>query len=291
MQPNEPTIGLKLSQHGIPVSQAADYQLIFNSAWPSLVCGFDATVTLPPLSTQIVPHKLGFIPFTVATAILNGISIGRLFSSSENFDIGPLIGFTFDNVNIYLNSSNATTTYSVNIKCYNIDLTEPADYKLPQPPVLPRTYDPTFGMRIAKFNKSINSSDMRDFILDTQCQSPAVLAVVTPKSPLLPGGSAGTIAYLNPAATATFQGQGVPYLPWTYGFYSADSITWEAMAPGFQQAPPGFFLWQNINGAQGITVSGPGAVLDYSTGIGNSTAALVVLRDPLVVPQTIQVTY
>lgn len=289
----EPQVGLKLSQPGVPVSQAADYQLIFNSAWPSLQIGFDTTVTLNPSSSQTVVHGLGFIPFSLGTVILNNISVGRIFGSAENFGIGPqgAVTMSFDKNNIYLANSNVTNTYSVNLKCFNIDLTVDTDYTLPQSPILPSRFDPTFGMKIAKSNKSINSSDLRDFIINTQCQSPAVLSIVTPQRPLLPGGTKGTIAYLNPASFATFQNKRVPYVPWTYGFYSSDGIKYTPIPAGLEQAPPGFLLTNNINNPEGISISGPGAVLTYSDGTGTATATIVVLRDPLVVPNSVQVTY
>src|ERR1035437_9198424 len=122
------TAGIKISQPGVDVTTAADYQLIFNSSWPSLVIGFDKTVTVGAGSTLTVPHNLGFRPLTFGWFISNNVSTGRVMPGFQ-----PAISIGLNN--IYLANTDAVP-YIVNLKCYNIDLTNQADYTLPQPPVI-----------------------------------------------------------------------------------------------------------------------------------------------------------
>lgn len=274
--------GIKITQAGFDVRYAADYQLLFNSSWPSLQCAFDTTVTIAANTNLTITHGLSFVPLTLAWSLQNGTSLGRIFAPSGNFEDPDLInvGIIFDKKNVYL-SSTASSAMTINVKCYNVDITRAVDYTLPQAAVVKGTYDPNFGMKVVKYGKSIGSPDLRDFILHTQAQSPALLSVVTEKSTKLAGATAGVIAYLNPAH----------YVPWTLAFYSSDGVTYQGLAPGSQQTGAIFKLVKDINGYYGLTVTGPGAVLNINTLGTGAKGTIVAIRDPLVVSDKLQVTY
>lgn len=289
--------GIIVTQAGISARYAADYQMVFNSNWPSLQTAFDTTITMSPNSAQTVPHGLGIYPFTICTALSNGISIGRIFLQSQSFDVTPpstVLAYSFDKNNVYLVNGDLTNAYQVNIKCHNFDISKGVDFTLPAPPILKTPYDPTTGIKVVKYAKSIGSTDLRDFILHSRAQSPAVLSVVTEKSAFTgqPFSSfyVYAVTYVNPAT----------YLPWAFAFYDSGTGRYAPIAPGTQQSSPGFFLVQDVASYLTQTnapssVKGSGAVLSYqdtaAPGSSIKRASLVMLRDPLVVATQVQVNY
>ena len=281
--------GIFITQVGASVPTAADYQFIFNSNWPSLAVAFDQVVSISPGANQTLNHNLGFYPFTQAWASSSNTSLGRLFAISGNFQSNNQtdVSITFDKTSVYLSNASASVTYTVNVKCYNLDITQPANYTLPKYPPAKQIYDPTSGIKVTKYGKEITSNDLRDFILHSRAQSPAVLAVITPQSPQLAGASATTLAYVNPASNAVSGVTTVPYIPWAFAF-ALSGGTYYPLAPGTQQTGPAFQLVKNVNGYFGITVSGNGAVLNYNN---VTSGSLVVLRDPLLVANSTQYIY
>jgi len=248
--------GIIITQPGISVETAADYQMIFNSNWPSLQIAYEDVVSITSGSSVASNHDLGIYPLTMVWKLINGISQGRIFNE-----------VTFDKDNVYISDSvDATITYS--IKCYNLDISKSVDYALPQTAYINRPYDKTFGIKVVKNKKSIASNDMRDFILHSRCQSPAVLSISTQDDGTITGGF-NSITYTNPAN----------YTPWVLGFISpfGNNNVYQCYPPGQNQAAPAFFqlgkkavIWTNGTGGFG---------------------SLVVLRDPLALPDNIQVIY
>lgn len=273
-------MGIKITQAGVSVPYAADYQFVFNSDWPSLAIAFEKKIDVPYNSSVTVSHGLGFYPLTMGWTILNGVSIGRTFATSGNLS-GPEndVSLTFDDQNIYLTNNGIynQVTYTISIKCYNLDISKSVDYTLPQLPVFKHEYDPSAGIKVTKYGKSIGSTDLRDFILHSRAQSPAVLSIVTTPD------SNGNIGYNNP----------INYTPWTLAFVGGPGqhTTFSPLAPGAQQAGYAFSL---LSKSQATTQGVPQARIYKSfplTYPNNSFGSLVVLRDPLVVPNTKTVTY
>lgn len=266
------TAGIFVTEIGVSVETAADYQFVFNSNWPSIAIAFDSLATIGPGASVTVPHNLGFYPLTMGWLLQSGVSLGRIFAQSESFE-GPqsLVTLAWDKANIYL-TNNDVVTYQVDIKCHNLDITQSANYTLPQFPTFKSAYDPTVGIKVAKFNKGITSTDLRDFILHSRCQSPAVLAVV-------PG--TGTVAYNNPAN----------YVPWTFAFYTDSNSYYQGIAPGFQQSGTLFELGSNLTftDINGNTTTSSGAILTNPN--PSTNLSLVALRDPLVVSTQVQINY
>lgn len=268
------TPGIIITQVGIDVKTAADYQMIFNSNWPSLQIAFEARVDVPYGKIVPVAHNLGFFPLTMAWAILNNVSIGRVFAPSGTLSNPQTdVKVTFDKNNIYLDNTSPVynfTTYTISIKCYNLDITKAVNYTAPVPPTFKTPYDASFGIKVVKSGKAITSTDLRDFILHSRAQSPAILSVVTqPTTNPTAAFTAPTIQYKNPAG----------YTPWVLGFYSSDGgLTYAPVAPGAQQSS---YIFAQIgdtsylNSFQGAAIKG----------------SIVVLRDPLVVANQRRVTY
>lgn len=275
--------GIRVTQIGVSDPYAADYQYVFNSDWPSLAIAFEARVDVAYLATVTVPHNLGFYPLVMGWSILNGVSIGRTFGVSGNLS-GPQndVALTFDNNNIYLRNNGIynQVTYTVSIKCYNVDISKGVDYTLPQFPTVKTGYDPTTGIKVNKYNKSMASNDLRDYILHSRAQSPAVLSIVTQVSTNNLGGK--FIGYNNP----------VGYTPWVLAFVGGpgQKQTYQPLAPGAQQS--GYLF--GIDSASQAVSNGVTQARLTSTFLSfpnNNFGSLVVLRDPLVVANTLQVTY
>lgn len=254
------TPGIIITQPGIDVKTAADYQMIFNSNWPSLQIAWEGILSVNAGATGQIAHNLGFYPLVMAWYSVNGISMGRWYGTT-----------TFDQTNVYIantGSSNyfgtrsTTSNVTVSIKCYNIDITQNKNYALPLAPTFKVPYDSTYGIKVVKNGKAITSTDLRDFILHSRAQSPAILSIITTTT-------GGSITYTNPAG----------YTPWVLGFSSpsGNSTIYQCFPPGGNQTTPNFV---QIGSKATISTSG-----------GGSRGSLVVLRDPLVVATRKQVIY
>ena len=250
--------GIIITQPGVDVKTAADYQMLFNSNWPSLQIAFEAVISVSANASGQVAHNLNFFPLVMAWYSVNGVSMGRWYGTTS-----------FDKTNVYIantGSSNyfgnrqTTSNVVVSIKCYNIDISVSKDYTLPLPPTYKAPYDSSYGMKVVKNGKNITSSDLRDFILHTRAQSPAILSIVYTST-------ASSISYTNPAT----------YTPWVLGFISpqGDKTKYQCFPPGGNQSSPN------------LVQLGTKATLVTAGGLGS----IVVLRDPLVISTKKQVIY
>lgn len=263
--------GLKIAQAGFDVTTCADYQLLFNSAWPSLAIAFAKTVTLLPDGNMTIPHGLKFPPFTEGWIIQNGISAGRVFGLSEFFESEPQISIelSFDDTNIYLINHDSINSFQIHLKCYYLDISTAADYTNPKPAGEQFIYNPDYGIKIVKSGKDIDSTDLRDFSIHSRAQSPAVSSIVT-EATFSSDTNLSSITYINSSG----------YNPWVYAFGGPSiggKIRYSPIPNGPQQTG---FLFQ----------SGATSYLSYAnnSGFGGS---LVVLRDPLFASHTSSVVY
>lgn len=273
--PNQ-VVGLKLSQPGYSATNASDTQLIFNSSWPSVASAF--TKLVPKGSAGIVAHNLGYPPFTRAFPMDdNGGFLPFIASTQDAFRIYPNV----DAENVYL--SNGPTTVAYMIDCSNIDLSTDVDY-----PVLPSVgvntaYDPNFGIKISKDNKSVQSKDPRDFVLHSRYRSPLIQAVKTEKT--MPSGNirnggapnntGGIVAYVNSAGKAT----------WVYGFIKVGPTLASTINPvdSYHYCP--YF-------SQAYPTTRTDGISTYTEYLfGDTGATIVVLRDPFFAPTIKQAFY
>lgn len=264
--------GIKISSGSYDARTAPDYAFVYNSDWPSLACAFDDLVTVGANATVVVPHDLKIYPLILGWIVSGGINKGRIFSLSGSFESSPQTDITmsWNRTNITLVNSTANS-YQVCVKAYNLDITVASDYTNPKPAPAKLPYDPHFGIKLVKHNKLIDSPDLRDFILHSRAQSPAVLSVVTGNN---------TISYNNP----------VGYVPWTFAFYDDGNGNYRGLAPGSQQSGSIFKLGSGLSSTQGsVTTTANGAIL---TSVSSTVSlSLVVLRDPLVASNIVNVAY
>lgn len=277
--------GIRVTQIGVSDPFAADYQYVFNSDWPSLAIAYEAVVQVPYTDgssvSATITHGLGFYPLTMGWTFLNGVSIGRTFATSGNLSSAQNdVTFSFNENKIYFTNRGLynAVTYTISIKCYNVDISKGIDYTLPKFPTVSTPYDPTTGIKVSKYQKSIASTDLRDFILHSRAQSPAVLSIVTDVST----NAAGTrfIGYNNPAN----------YTPWVLAFVGGpgQNTTYTPLAPGSQQAG---YLFSILSSSQAKSLGFAQARIQASFPTTDTFGSLVVLRDPLVVANTLRVVY
>lgn len=268
MATNQQTAGIKVSQLGYDVNTAPDYALAFNSSWPSLPIAQEFTVTLVAtfdgtwwnFPSQTFTHNLGIYAWANLWETNGPNPIGSIKTRRVNTNLtlykNKVVWFPYTLMSVQ------PPNIILHVKVYNIDISQPVSYSYVQPPVSQSAYDPNFGIKLTKEGKSINSKDLRDFIIHSRAQSPAILTIITEKS----ADSSGNVSYTNP--------QG--YTNWVYGYvFFTDHYTY---APAQGQAYP---VYQFINGT----------TYQISTLNGAHPVSLLVLRDPLFVPGKVQVTF
>lgn len=277
MGPNQ-QYGIKLAQPGFDVRTCKDYNLIFNSSWPSLAIVYDQLITVtydsfgsPTPST--VTHNLGYYPLTMAWQFSDSTmttSLGR-----------PPLGQPNVAKNVFLMPTGFAFSATVyfNIKSYNVDVSIPQQYNYLQPPAVNNIYDPTYGIKVSKQNLSIQSTDMRNFILHSRCPSPQVLAIVTEKTPYNSGTNTGYQASTNTLFYQNPQG----YLPWVFAYGVVQSaLTFNLLT----------YIWAPPNAQAYPTVFFTNAGLARLGLFGSPTGgSIVVLRDPLFVANSVSVVY
>jgi hypothetical protein len=188
-------VGIKISKPGYGAQTAADANLVFSSSWPSLAVGFTIQVAYSA-SAQAIPHGLKFPPFTMGWVIDTVLEASSYTAPSR----GAMRLFPdVDATNIYIPGGLTyfqSTNSVIHLKAYNIDLSKDVDY-----PLLQNTngfvggYDPDFGIKLAKQNKTITSVDLRDYILHSRCQTPLIMAVKTQAT--MNPNNVQTIQYTN----------------------------------------------------------------------------------------------
>lgn len=268
--------GLKISQPFYDATTAADSNLLFSSSWPTLPIAAEATFTNSAYGgtsnfsdyTLAFTHGLGFTPFVIAWA--TDATTGKTQRYND---------FSINSTKVMLlwgYSGSAITGYSsIHIVCYNINLAVDKDYPYVKPTGVSSYYDASYGIKIVKDGKSIDSTDLRDFILHSRTQSPQILAVKTEASGITStlGGGTFDILYTPPVATPL----------WAFGFQTDDQ---------------GYYYWAGYY-AQSyprLFVNSSGGTYTYQLNYGpfGATAAkacLIILRDPMFSSNDITVKY
>lgn len=251
---------LKVARPGWNANTAPDWALVFDSSWPSLQIAFQATVTGPQAHNYTFTHNLGYPPLPMiwlndtGSYALQGTSFGRgglAYSvSTTTLVLQPVV----------------ISTQTVTVVCYNIDISKDVIYPLPASAAAAQAPDLTTGIKIARSGRNINSPNMNDFILNSQCQSPAILQVATDAGQYYTttGGTFGQNAIIVPLQT--------PYIPWITAAY---------------KSAPGVYGFANINSSL-PTANGKNILFNLFGAVGGS---LIIMRDPLVYPNQIKVVY
>lgn len=279
-------VGIKISNPSYDANTCADYQLLFNSNWPSVGIAYENYQSVPYNGQVSVTfnHNLGYVPYAMGWFTIDGVNSGdcqggwtSLQVDSETITVGYEPDFQSPGFGDAYGIMDSGQPMTFSVKCYNIDLTQSANFTSEIPPQAGNVpYDPNFGLKLAKQGRDINSNDLRDFIIHTRGQAPAVLSVLTQANSVpTQNGPAGTldIAYTNPAG----------YTAWIFPY----AISTRANGSTFyQQIGVG---GQITNQNQGPVCEIDGAT--FTMNVPPTGGTMLVLRDPMFAANKIFATY
>jgi hypothetical protein len=247
--------GIKVARPGYDVNTCPDWALLFNSSWPSLAVTLEQTFTMSTddgSTSQEFTHKLGFPPLAMAWVSTDGVSYSRLPQSN--------IAVNSQTVTVFFDPSHYNLALvTIIVRCYNTDLSKDNSYPLPISSAVQLPYDPSFGVKVSKTQKSISSGDLRNFVLHSRAQSPAILDICTQDGPYFTGSA---ITY--PLRTS--------YLPWFAGAVKIDD--------SYFYFPITSIDYDAINKTLSLNLA--------NTPEGGT---LIVMRDPLFYPKTVEIVY
>ena len=249
---------VQIAQPGFDIRTCPDWAYLFNSDWPSLAITFEQTVPTP-LPVKIA-HNLGYPPLVLGWNNFGTYSYGRCDNSF----------FQVDSTYIYFNATTSAT--SITVRCYNIDVSKESSYPLPQSAAAKLPYNNQFGIKVLKPNgpRSIQSTNLNDFVIHSRGQSQAVLQVATQAGKYFtntnPGSRLGGPWIVYPLQT--------PYVPWVICIRQVAAGVWQA--------------W----GMNTIEIINNQIVMALYTYPGSvQIGSIIVLRDPLFYPNVLSVVY
>lgn len=249
--------GLKISKPFFDVNSAADTDLIFSSSWPSLPIIQEVTLSAGETSYT---HNIGFP--ALCSVWQKGSTDFNAFP--DQWSRGGLSSFNDTVVNFFA----ADITH---IKFYNIDISIGKEYADLTGDSRPASYDPDYGIKIVKEGESMDSTDLRDYVLHSRAQSPLIKSVVRAETT-----GTGAFGAIGSAVYTESSGE----LVWVFGFVKGSTGLWSP-APYQNKAYPALII-TNSGGSKVYTV-------DYD--FGDTDASIVVLRDPMFSATDVEVTY
>jgi len=179
----DPTSGVIVTQQGVDVVIAADYQKVVDTRWRFLDIQFEQEFTISHADSgathwwveKLFDHNLGFLPAFNYRAISldNG---GNSFVTINN----SLLQIIATDTSVYLRNLyvSGDPTTPIVLKCfirlYNLDITTeyaaPISFGVPGAPVL----EPDIGIKILTNEGDINSTDLSKFTIDTKGKAFAI---------------------------------------------------------------------------------------------------------------------
>ena len=266
-------VGFKISKPGYDAKRTVGQNLVYSSSWPSLAVAYETTIPNPITSigtSGSTPHNLNFPPFTFVWAIgpdpsgLTGSVTSRRIPGCADVDKNTVY---FKDIGLSgVETDFLYTATKLHIKCFQLDLSKDIDYLLAPGETFKTPYDNNFGVKVAKQNKDINSTDLRNFAIHSRCQSALVLAVKTISTSN--AANPTTVQYTNKFSTPV----------WVYGYVRNTSLKYRWAALGGQSYP--------VTKTDGFVTN-----LAYIGAAGDDNVTIVVLRDPMFAPNTIVTTY
>lgn len=264
-------VGVKISKPGYDARRSAGQNMLYNSSWPTLAVAYETTIPNPLTSgagSGTVNHNLTFPPLTFVWA--TGPDPSGLTGATCTRRI-PVVA-SVDETTVYLSPSGTSlvetdflyTATDLNIKCFQLDLSRDIDYILASGDTFKSPYDNSFGIKVVKPRKNIESKDLRDYILHSRCQGALVLAVKTQDT--INPSNPGEIQYTSKLPTPV----------WVYGF---------------TRSAAGQYKWAPLGGNAYPETDTDGYQSNLVYGFGDTGASLVILRDPMFAPNVVFATY
>ena len=256
--------GIKISAPFYDVNTAGDINLLFSSSWPSIAVGFEKTFILNASDfNRPIAHGLGFPPLTM------------IFRADSNRGYQTLLDAPdVDSTNVYVTQWDFPgANRLVHLVCYAVDLSANQTFPFIQQPLgTAKSYDPNYGIKLAKEGYDVSDADLRHFLIHSRTRSPLILS----QQAVADNVNSKTLSYTNPAG----------YLPWVFG-YGSTLIGGDTSKPAYT---PAYVMSQAYPRLVVDTTSGYTMSVQNMPGQGG-LASLIVLRDPLFAGTTEQVTY
>lgn len=244
---------IKVARKGFDVKTAGDENLLYSSLWPvlSIYKEIPVKITNPTVSVKIADHDLGYSPmfwdFTnyTNTSILPGRS-NLLFSNRISVSDHD-IQYTGD---IFA----PTGTIEGVVYLFTLDLSKA--YTAPIVKIGGAGGDArsTRGFKLAKEGKSIDSHNLKDFVITTDARSPLIHSV-TPATV-----SGGTIRVEH----------NLGYVPLYFG-YTLQNGYYKLMATG---------------GGASTKFSSSAAAITFTESSDGRQMSIIILKDPFEAQQT-----
>jgi len=264
-------VGIKIAKMYYDVNTCADKDLLFSSSWPSMQVVYDG---IAPAAT--ISHGLGFPPLAFKYR-----SLGT--SGADPDGVFTDVSFTGERRTLDVTSSIVYTTTGVRTVIFNLDISKSIDYGVIKTTSTMTNYDPDYGIKIVKEGKDINSTDMRDFILHSRCQSPLMLKTLTmanaTQDPSFP-----TIYYIDYVYTETLP-------PFFYAFLQLNTGIWVPVPYSGQAYPVARIDYANKSIRNIINTAASFVYPDFSPKGTVTGGSIVLTRDPMFSPTTITGSY
>lgn len=172
--------GIKVSQKGYNVDTAADYELLFNSAWPLLKIESQGTVVITDIASDqvIYTHNLGYPPvFWVFEQ--SGSTSGMTGNNHQSLWLYPS-QFMVNETELRFQGFGGASLGARTIRYFIFRLPIDVAYTAPiiNESATSQTIIDNYGIKVAKDGKDVSSTDMRDFVLHSSTKSPMVHKVL-----------------------------------------------------------------------------------------------------------------
>jgi hypothetical protein len=234
--------GIQISQEGVPVTRAADYQKVLDDRWPFLDIFQEVEIPVEVRLTDAVEsfnwaielfsHKLGYLPaFTY-----------RILSGNMWGDYDGQTTIVSTKTGIYLTglhySGGATSwNFRIFMRVYALDVTREFEYKTEDPEPTSKRQSRKYGAKVIKSGVSpskFSSDEMSDFSLHTDAKVLAVQQTgVLNMNPWIALDQASVTAIDTGADTMTlapaFSGADISWtrtLGQACGYYPSDFVTY-----------------------------------------------------------------
>lgn len=164
--------GIKVSQPGIDVTQAADYQMAFSSKWPTLKVLKKSAFTIEDTSVSqtIVEHGLGYPPAFMIVVNTNGLA---RIAAPGNDELGDSFAVDSDNLTFTAQSSGFYTGYYY-IFQYNLTTNYQAPVLTIGTSALSAGSQTTFGILTSVNGQDASPNNILGLGMDSQARSPLV---------------------------------------------------------------------------------------------------------------------
>jgi hypothetical protein len=227
--------GIQISQEGVPLKRAADYQKVLDDKWPFIDILFEGEFKIskadwPAANTwwvyEIAQHNLGYLPgFTyreIGTSLITGNT--QIIATTNKIYLRGL-WLTGDpttplNINIYL-------------RVFALDITKEYEYKGERPESKVRMSARKYGAKVIDPRSptaSLSNQEMSDFSLNTNAKALAIHKTgVQDINPWSRYGSASVSSIDTANNILTFSGTNIPWTQ-TVGqacaYFPSDFVTY-----------------------------------------------------------------